>query len=375
MIIGIPKETKNNENRVSLTPDKVEILTQNNHKVLIQENAGINAGFTDQEYTYAGASISTTAQNVYLKSNLIVKVKEPQINEYKYLNKNTIIFCYLHLASNLELTSQLISKNVTSIAYETITNPNGKLNLLYPMSEIAGKMAAHNSAQLLTNKYGGPGKLLGGVIGTLKAKVLIIGCGTVGTNAALLANNMGADVTVSDINLNALNKIQELSNGQIKTIYSSPANIKEVIITSDVVIGAVLIPGYKAPKVITLDMIKKMKKNSVIIDVAIDQGGCVEEIKPTTHENPTYLSNGIIHYAVTNIPGIVGNTASISLSNNTFPYVRDIADLGLKKLLKNKSFINSNGINTYNGFITNKEVALSLNKKYTTINNILEYNH
>ena len=375
MIIGIPKETKNNENRVSLTPDKVEILTQNNHKVLIQENAGINAGFTDQEYTYAGASISTTAQNVYLKSNLIVKVKEPQINEYKYLNKNTIIFCYLHLASNLELTSQLISKNVTSIAYETITNPNGKLNLLYPMSEIAGKMAAHNSAQLLTNKYGGPGKLLGGVIGTLKAKVLIIGCGTVGTNAALLANNMGADVTVSDINLNALNKIQELSNGQIKTIYSSPANIKEVIITSDVVIGAVLIPGYKAPKVITLDMIKKMKKNSVIIDVAIDQGGCVEEIKPTTHENPTYLSNGIIHYAVTNIPGIVGNTASISLSNNTFPYVRDIADLGLKKLLKNKSFINSNGINTYNGFITNKEVALSLNKKYTTINNILENNH
>ncbi|MFL2763627.1 MAG: alanine dehydrogenase [Dehalococcoidia bacterium] len=375
MIIGIPKETKTNENRVSLTPDKVEILTQNNHKVLIQENAGINAGFTDQEYTYAGASISTTAQNVYLKSNLIVKVKEPQINEYKYLNKNTIIFCYLHLASNLELTSQLISKNVTSIAYETITNPNGKLNLLYPMSEIAGKMAAHNSAQLLTNKYGGPGKLLGGVIGTLKAKVLIIGCGTVGTNAALLANNMGADVTVSDINLNALNKIQELSNGQIKTIYSSPANIKEVIITSDVVIGAVLIPGYKAPKVITLDMIKKMKKNSVIIDVAIDQGGCVEEIKPTTHENPTYLSNGIIHYAVTNIPGIVGNTASISLSNNTFPYVRDIADLGLKKLLKNKSFINSNGINTYNGFITNKEVALSLNKKYTTINNILENNH
>ena len=374
MIIGIPKESKNNENRVSLTPDKVEILTKNNHKVLIQQNAGINSGFTDKEYTDAGASISTTAEKVFLKSNLIVKVKEPQIDEYKYLNKNTIIFCYLHLASNLELTTQLISKNVTSIAYETISNPNGKLNLLYPMSEIAGKMAAHNAAQLLTNKYGGPGKLLGGVIGTLKAKVLIIGCGTVGTNAALLANNMGADVTVSDINLNALNKIQELSNGQIKTIYSSPANIKEVIISSDVVIGAVLIPGYKAPKVITLDMIKKMKKNSVIIDVAIDKGGCVEEIKPTTHENPTYLSNGIIHYAVTNIPGIVGNTASISLSNNTFPYVRDIADLGLKKLLRNKSFINSNGVNTHDGFITNKEVALSLNKKYTPINYVLENN-
>ncbi|MBN19582.1 MAG: alanine dehydrogenase [Chloroflexi bacterium] len=375
MIIGIPKETKNNENRIALTPDKVEILTQANHKVLIEENAGINSGFTNEEYNNAGASILPNPKEIYLNSNLIVKVKEPQPSEYEYLNKKTIMFCYLHLASNIELTKQLIKKNVTSIAYETIVNPNGKLNLLYPMSEIAGKMAALNAAQLLTNKSGGQGKLLSGVVGTLKAKILIIGCGTVGTNAALLANNMGADVTVSDINLTALSKIQELSNGQIKTIYSSPSNIKEIIVSSDVVIGAVLIPGYKAPKVVTSDMINKMKKNSVIIDVAIDQGGCVEGIKPTTHENPTYSSDGIIYYAVTNIPGIVGNTASISLSNNTFPYIRDIAKLGLNKLLNNKSFINSNGINTYAGFITNREVALSLNKNYTDINNLLENNN
>ena len=374
MIIGIPKEIKNNENRVSLTPDKVELLIKSNHKVFIEKNAGINSGFTNEDYAHSGASILHSSESVYLKSNLIVKVKEPQLQEYKYLNKNTMIFCYLHLASDPELTSQLISKNVTSIAYETITDQNGKLNLLSPMSEIAGKMAAHNAAQLLTNKYGGAGKLLGGVVGSLKAKVLIIGCGTVGTNAAILANNMGADVTVSDINLGALNKIQELSNNQIKTIYSSATNINEVINSMDIVIGAVLIPGYKAPKVITLNMIKSMQKNSVIIDVAIDQGGCVEGIKPTTHENPTYLSNGIIHYAVTNIPGIVGNTASVSLSNNTFPYIRDIANLGFKKLIKNKSFINSNGINTFNGFITNREVALSLNKKYTSINSILENN-
>jgi len=374
VIIGIPKEIKNNENRVALTPDKVEILIKLNHEVFIEKNAGINSGFTNEEYAHLGASIIDSAKTIYLKSNLIVKVKEPQLQEYKYLNKNTMIFCYLHLDSDNELTSQLISKNVTSIAYETIIDQNGKLNLLSPMSEIAGKMAAHNAAQLLTNQYGGSGKLLGGVVGTLKAKVLIIGCGTVGTNAALLSNNMGADVTVSDINLDALNRIQELSNNQIKTIYSSSSNINKVINSMDIVIGAVLIPGHKAPKIITLDMIKSMQKNSVIIDVAIDQGGCVEGIKPTTHENPTYLSNGIIHYAVTNIPGIIGNTASISLSNSTFPYIRDIANLGLNKLLINKSFINSKGINTFNGFITNKEVALSLNKKYTPINTILKNN-
>ena len=373
MIIGIPKEIKSKEDRVAITPQGVKILTNRGHKVIVEKSAGIGSGFEDEEYKHAGAMIANTPDDVYSLSEMIVKVKEPQPSEYKLLKKNQILFTFLHLAVEEALTNELLNKKITSIAYETIENDKGERPLLIPMSEIAGKMSIQIAANLLENRNNGAGILLGGIPGVPAGRVLIIGAGHVGINAAKIAVGMGANVSIADINTNALRRVDDIFGSKVKTYFAHESTIREVIKDADVVIGAVLIPGHKAPCIVTEDMVKSMHKGSVIVDVSIDQGGIVETMdRITTIDNPYFEKYGVLHYSVTNIPGSVARTSTIALTNETIKYLGEIAEYGIINSMKNNASL-AKGINTYNGKLTNKGVADSLNIEYTELSSIIGF--
>jgi len=363
MIVGIPKEIKNNENRVAITPSGVEILTQNGHTVLIEKDAGVNSGFGDIEYIKSGAKIIDFAKDVWQSSDMILKVKEPLSEEYPYFRKDLILFTYLHLAAEPDLARELKEKKVTAIAYETVQE-GSTLPLLTPMSEVAGRMATQTGAQFLEKTKGGKGILLGGVPGVKRGKVTIIGGGVVGTNAAKIAIGLGADVTIMDVNPKRLRELDDIFGAQLTTVVSNPLTLSEEISQSDLVIGAVLIPGAKAPKLVTEEMIKSMSKGSVVVDVAVDQGGIIETAdRVTTHDDPTYEKYGVVHYAVANMPGAVPRTSTIALTNVTIPYALEIANKGVQKAIEENNAIKL-GVNVIAGEITYEAVADALDENY-----------
>lgn len=373
MIIGIPKEIKSNENRVAITPSGVHDLVKNSHKVLIQKSAGINSGFTDEEYIEQGAKIVLTIEEVYAKSDVIVKVKEPQPSEYALLREGQTLFTYLHLAVDEELTKVLLNKKITAIAYETIQTADGQLPLLVPMSEVAGKMSVQIAANILEKHNGGSGVLLGGIAGVSPGKVVIIGAGIVGINAAKIAVGLGADVRILDIDLNKLRHVENIFGSKIKTYMSNYYNLVNQAIQADALIGAVLIPGKKAPHLIDESTVKKMRKGSVIVDVAIDQGGIVETIdRITTHGNPTFEKYGVIHYSVANIPGAVARTSTIGLTNATQTYLLHIANMGTVEAVKAFPEL-AKGVNTYTGKLTNEAVAESLGLHYSELSMLIGF--
>jgi len=363
MNIGIPKEIKNNENRVAVTPAGTLEFVQHGHRVLVERGAGIGSGFTDEEYQEAGAVLLAEAKDVWDQADMIMKVKEPLLSEYGYFRKGLILFTYLHLAAEPELAKALVASGVHAIAYETV-NVNGTLPLLTPMSEVAGRMAAQIGAQLLERPHGGKGILLSGVPGVARGKVTIIGGGVVGMNAAKIAVGLGADVTLLDLSIPRLRQLDDIFGNQINTLVSSPANIAKAVADTDLLICAVLIPGAKAPRLVTEAMVKTMKPGSVIVDVAIDQGGVVETIDHiTTHDNPTYVKHGVVHYAVANMPGAVPRTSTLALTNATMPFALKLADTELKQLLAANPAIRS-GANVINGHVTHEAVARDLGYDY-----------
>lgn len=373
MIIGVPKEIKNSEDRVSVTPAGVKVLVANGHKVLVQTQAGLGSGFQDSEYSAYGATIVPTIEEVYQASNMIIKVKEPQESEYNLLKPEQLLFTYLHLAVEPQLTRALLKHKVNSIAYEVIQKDNGELPLLTPMSEIAGRMAVQIGANLLEKPNGGRGVLLSGVPGVNPANVLIIGAGKVGINATKIAFGLGANVTVMDIDLDKLRYIDDIFQGKVRTIISNIINIEQYAQTADLIIGAVLIPGAKAPKIVSEEIVKTMKKGSVIVDVAIDQGGIFETIdRCTTHENPVYEKFGVVHYSVANIPGAVARTSTISLTNATLPYAVKIANDGFIKAVKDSEEL-ARGVCTCNGHLVSKPVSESLNLDYTELSALIGF--
>lgn len=370
MIIGVPKEIKNNENRVAITPAGVMSFVQAGHTVLVEKDAGIGSGFTNEDYANAGAQIIEQAQDIWEKADMIMKVKEPLPSEYGYFRPGLILFTYLHLAAEPELTRALKEKGVTAIAYETV-QVGRTLPLLTPMSEVAGRMAAQIGAQFLEKPKGGKGILLGGVPGVSRGKVTIIGGGTVGTNAAKVAVGLGADVTIIDLNADRLRELDDIFGHQITTLMSNPMNIAQAVAESDLVIGAVLIPGAKAPKLVTEEMIKAMKPGSVIVDVAIDQGGIVETSdRVTTHDNPTYVKHGVVHYAVANMPGAVPRTSTLALTNVTIPYALQIANKGVQQAILDNPALKL-GVNIANGEITYEAVARDLGYNYVPVEEAL----
>jgi alanine dehydrogenase len=356
MIIGIPKEIKKDEHRIALPPDGVRELVRHGHTVYVETNAGLGSAFTDAEYTRAGAQIVSTAEEAWNRANMVVKVKEPQPQEYAFLRDDLILFTYLHLAAAKELTFKMLESGVTGLAYETVTDREGRLPLLEPMSEVAGRMAVQVVSHYLEKKQGGRGVLLGGIPGVPPAHVVILGGGTVGTNAAKMALGMGAKVTLLDINIERLRYLEDVLHGRLTTLYSNESNVAEAISTADAVVGAVLIAGAKAPHLIRRDMLKTMPEGSVIVDVAVDQGGCVETTRPTTHSDPTYVIDGVLHYGVANMPGAVPRTSSLGLSNATLRYVLRVADRGLTEALRSDSGL-AEGLNIYQGRVTHPAVA------------------
>lgn len=365
MIIGVPKEIKNNEFRVALTPAGVYALVSAGHKVVIENGAGIGSGFEDIGYKDKGAVILTNAADVYSEADMIIKVKEPLESEYELLKDGQILFTYLHLAPNRPLTEILLKKKITAIAYETVQLPDRSLPLLTPMSEVAGRVSVQVGAELLRKHHGGSGVLLGGVPGVLPAEVVIIGGGVVGKNAAKMAVGLGASVTVLDIDFKRLAQIDDLFGGRVKTLINNRFNVEEIISSVDLLIGAVLLAGKSAPKVVTEDMVKRMKKGSVIVDVAIDQGGCIETIdRVTSHENPSYEKYGVIHYSVPNIPGSVPRTSTLALTGATMPYILSIANKGAVYALKSDAALLL-GLNTFDGYLTCRGVSESLEIPYT----------
>jgi alanine dehydrogenase len=363
MIIGIPKEIKDNEYRVSVTPGGVQQLAEDGHRVLVERGAGEGSGFADDEYAEAGAELISGAADVWRKAEMIMKVKEPLLREYGHLREGLVLYTYLHLAANEELTLELVARKVTGIAYETVELPDGSLPLLTPMSEVAGKMAVQIAAHCLERMNGGRGKLLGGVPGVLPADVVVIGGGVVGTNSALVALGMGANVMILDINPERLRYLTEVLRGNLNTLISNPRNIAEAVRRADVVIGAVLVKGAKAPRLVTREMVATMKPGSVIVDVAVDQGGCVETTRPTSHSQPTFLVNGVVHYGVPNIPGAVPRTSTYGLSNVTLPYALKLANKGFHRAVGEDAAL-AKGVNTYEGYITYKAVAEAFGIKY-----------
>lgn len=350
MIIGIPKEIKSNENRISLTPAGAKELVSRGHIVYVQHNAGINSGFTDKNYIDSGALILSCIEDIYNSSEMIVKVKEPIEEEYSLIKENQIVFTYFHFASDEELTKAMLKSKAICIAYETVKDRSGQLPLLVPMSEVAGKMSVQEGARFLERPQGGKGKLLGGVPGVLPAKVLVLGGGIVGSNAALTAAGTGADVTICDISLNRLRELSEFLPKNVNTLYSSRSNIENELKNTDLVIGAVLIPGAKAPHIVTHDMLSLMEKGSVLVDVAIDQGGAFETSHPTTHDDPIFIVDGIVHYCVANIPGAVPTTSTLALTNATLSYVIKLADNGWQKACQEDQGLNE-GLNIIAGKI------------------------
>ncbi|MED1608534.1 MULTISPECIES: alanine dehydrogenase [Bacillus cereus group] len=371
MRIGIPTEIKNNENRVAMTPAGAVHLVQNGHEVFVQKGAGLGSGFTDEEYVQAGAKLVETAEEAW-NQDMVMKVKEPVASEYGYFSEGLILFTYLHLAPEPELTKALIEKKVVSIAYETVQLENRSLPLLAPMSEVAGRMSAQIGAQFLEKNKGGKGILLAGVPGVKRGKVTIIGGGQAGTNAAKIAVGLGADVTIIDLSAERLRQLDDIFGNQVKTLMSNPYNIAEAVKESDLVIGAVLIPGAKAPKLVTEEMIQSMEPGSVVVDIAIDQGGIFETTdRITTHDNPTYEKHGVVHYAVANMPGAVPRTSTLALTNVTVPYAVQIANKGYKDAcLGNTALLK--GINTLDGYVTFEAVAEAHGLQYADAKELLE---
>ncbi|ATI49793.1 MULTISPECIES: alanine dehydrogenase [Bacillus] len=371
MRIGIPTEIKNNENRVAMTPAGAVHLVQNGHEVFVQKGAGLGSGFTDEEYVQAGAKLVETAEEAW-NQDMVMKVKEPVASEYGYFREGLILFTYLHLAPEPELTKALIDNKVVSIAYETVQLDNRSLPLLAPMSEVAGRMSAQIGAQFLEKNKGGKGILLAGVPGVKRGKVTIIGGGQAGTNAAKIAVGLGADVTIIDLSAERLRQLDDIFGNQVKTLMSNPYNIAEAVKESDLVIGAVLIPGAKAPKLVTEEMIQSMEPGSVVVDIAIDQGGIFETTdRITTHDNPTYEKHGVVHYAVANMPGAVPRTSTLALTNVTVPYAVQIANKGYKEAcLGNTALLK--GINTLDGYVTFEAVAEAHGLQYADAKELLE---
>ncbi|MFQ6336423.1 alanine dehydrogenase [Bacillus sp. AF62] len=371
MRIGIPTEIKNNENRVAMTPAGAVHLVQNGHEVFVQKGAGLGSGFTDEEYVQAGAKLVETAEEAW-NQDMVMKVKEPVASEYGYFREGLILFTYLHLAPEPELTKALIDNKVTSIAYETVQLDNRSLPLLAPMSEVAGRMSAQIGAQFLEKNKGGKGILLAGVPGVKRGKVTIIGGGQAGTNAAKIAVGLGADVTIIDLSAERLRQLDDIFGNQVKTLMSNPYNIAEAVKESDLVIGAVLIPGAKAPKLVTEEMIQSMEPGSVVVDIAIDQGGIFETTdRITTHDNPTYEKHGVVHYAVANMPGAVPRTSTLALTNVTVPYAVQIANKGYKDACLGNSAL-LKGINTLDGYVTFEAVAEAHGLQYADAKELLE---
>lgn len=368
MIVGVPKEIKTLENRVALTPGGVESLVRRGHRVLVQRGAGVGSGLSDAEYEAAGAQM-VSAEEAWA-AQIVVKVKEPIAEEYKYLRKDLLLYTYLHLAADEPLTRALLAGGTTAIAYETVQLEDGSLPLLTPMSEVAGRMAPQVGAAALEKPHGGRGVLLGGVPGVAPASVVIIGGGVVGTNAAKIALGMGAQVTILDVSKPRLQYLDDVFGGRVITLASTEANIKKSVQHADLLIGAVLIPGAKAPKLIRRDMLPTMKEGSVIVDVAVDQGGCVETIRPTTHKDPTYVVDGVVHYGVANMPGAVPRTSTFALTNETLPYLLQLAEKGLDALRHNAAL--RKGLNTHRGKLTYKGVAEAFGLPYTPAEEVLE---
>ncbi|MCY7751056.1 alanine dehydrogenase [Bacillus inaquosorum] len=370
MIIGVPKEIKNNENRVALTPGGVSQLVSNGHRILVETGAGLGSGFENEAYESAGAEIIADPKQVW-DAEMVMKVKEPLPEEYVYFREGLVLFTYLHLAAEPELAQALKDKGVTAIAYETVSDGR-TLPLLTPMSEVAGRMAAQIGAQFLEKPKGGKGILLAGVPGVSRGKVTIIGGGVVGTNAAKMAVGLGADVTIIDLNADRLRQLDDIFGHQIKTLISNPVNIADAVAEADLLICAVLIPGAKAPTLVTEEMVKQMKPGSVIVDVAIDQGGIVETVDHiTTHDQPTYEKHGVLHYAVANMPGAVPRTSTIALTNVTVPYALQIANKGAAKALTDNAALRA-GLNTANGHVTYEAVAKDLGYEYVPAEKALQ---
>ncbi|MBB6611966.1 alanine dehydrogenase [Pontibacter sp. Tf4] len=370
MIIGVPKEIKNNENRVGATPAGVNELVRNGHTVYVQATAGEGSGFADEEYANAGATILPTIEEVYSIAEMIIKVKEPIESEYNLIKENQLLFTYFHFASHEPLTKAMIERKAVCLAYETVERADRSLPLLVPMSEVAGRMSIQEGAKYLEKPLKGRGILLGGVPGVRPAQVLILGGGVVGTNAAKMAAGMGADVTILDTNLARLRYLDDVLPANVKTQMSNSYVISELVKTHDLIIGAVLIPGAKAPHLITRDMLKLMKPGTVLVDVAVDQGGCIETCKPTTHENPTFIIDDVVHYCVANMPGAVPFTSTQALTNATLPYAVQVANKGWKKACADSEELKK-GLNVVNGKVVYKGVADAFGLEYTDVASVL----
>ncbi len=356
MLIGIPREIKDSENRVALPPHAVRELVRHGHQVLVETRAGAGSAFSDEEYVRAGAKVVFSAAELWGQAQMVVKVKEPLPAEYPFLRPDLILFTYLHLAASEELTRRLIDSGVIGLAYETVEDRHGHLPLLQPMSEVAGRMATQIVAHYLERTHGGRGILMGGIPGVRPAHIVILGAGTVGTNAAQVALGMGANVTLLDINMDRLRYLSEVLPGRLTTLSSNATNIAEVLPTADAVIGSVLITGARAPRLITRDMLPGMQDGSVIVDVSVDQGGCVETTRPTTHSDPIYFVDGVLHYGVANMPGAVPRTSSFGLANATLPYIMRVADMGLHDALRSDPGL-AKGLNVYHQHVTHPAVA------------------
>lgn len=370
MIIGVPKEIKNNENRVALTPAGAKELIKRGHQVYVQQTAGLGSGFSDEDYKAAGASLLPTIEATYQIAEMIMKVKEPIESEYNLIKPNQLLFTYFHFASYEPLTKAMVASKAICLAYETVEKSDRSLPLLVPMSEVAGRMAIQKGANYLEKPLGGRGILLGGVPGVLPAKVVILGGGIVGTQAAWMAAGLGADVIIMDVSLPRMRYLADVMPANVKTMMSNEYNIREQIKQADLIVGAVLIPGAKAPHLITKDMLKDMKKGTVLVDVAVDQGGCIETCMPTTHENPTYIIDDVVHYCVANMPGAVPYTSTLALTNATLPYAIQLADKGWKKAAQENSDLVP-GLNVIQGDIVYKAVADAFAMPYTPVEKYL----
>lgn len=370
MILGVPKEIKNNENRVALTPAGTQELIKRGHSVHVQKNAGADSGFSDEEYVKAGAKITATAEAVFGLAEMIIKVKEPIEQEYKLIKKDQLVFTYFHFASYEPLTKAMIASGAVCLAYETVEREDRSLPLLIPMSEVAGRMAIQEGAKYLEKPLKGRGILLGGVPGVKPAKVLILGGGIVGANAAKIAAGMGADVTIMDVNLNRLRYLDDVMPKNVHTMVSNEYSIREMVKDHDLIVGAVLIPGAKAPMLVTRDMLKTMRPGTVLVDVAVDQGGCIETCTPTTHENPTFIIDDVVHYCVANMPGAVPYTSTLALTNATLPYAIRLANLGWKKACQENLDLKK-GLNVIKGEVVYKGVADTFNLPLSDVSKFL----
>lgn len=370
MIIGLPKEIKNNENRVALTPAGVAAMVKSGHTVYVQATAGIGSGFKDEDYVHAGATILPTIEDVYAIAEMIVKVKEPIESEYKLIKEGQILYTYFHFASNKPLTDAMIASKAICLAYETVEMPDRSLPLLVPMSEVAGRMSIQEGAKYLEKTFGGYGVLLGGVPGVPPAKVLILGGGIVGTEAAKMAGGLGADVTIMDLSLKRLRYLDDIMPANVKTMMSNEYNIREMVRTHDLIIGAVLIPGAITPKLVTRDMLATMKPGTVMVDVAVDQGGCFETTKATTHDHPTFVIDNVIHYCVANMPGAVPRTSTLALTNATLAYALEIANKGWKKACIESEPLRK-GLNVVDGKVVFKGVAEAFDLPYQDVQTVL----